>query len=178
MKFNLQDALELLSRTPSVLRVQLQGLPQEWTKRNYGENTWSPHDVVGHLIWGERTDWMVRLRHILQVGESKPFMPFDRSGHQELCATSETNELLDMFEIQRQTNIAELREHGLDEKDMGKTGMHPALGTVTLSQLLATWTVHDLNHVSQINKAMAYQYKMEVGPWEAYLSIFSPPNPR
>lgn len=178
MNFSLPKTIGVLSRTPAILRAQLQGLPDEWTRRIYGQNTWSVHEIVGHLIWGERTDWIVRLRHILTVGENEAFEKFDRDGHQSLCANSETDELLDMFEILRQKNIADLQELSLNDIDLQKSGMHPALGKVTASQLLATWTVHDLNHISQISKAMAYQYKDAVGPWDAYLSILSPPDPR
>ncbi len=178
IKFNLEEALQILARTPHVLRSTLAGLPETWWNGRYGPNTWSPHEIVGHLIHGERTDWMVRTRHILQRGESPPFQAFDRNGHAALCREKKLPELLDLFASLRNDNLANLRSLTIEPDHLTRRGTHPALGTVTLSQLLAAWTVHDLNHIAQICKAMAYQYKTETGPWEAYLSILSPPAPR
>ena len=178
MDFDLKQSLAILSRTPAVLRALLQELPSEWTQNCYGPNTWSAHEVMGHLIWGERTDWMPRVRHILASGESVAFEPFDRQGHVQLCQEKSTKELIEIFSTGRSNNLEELRAMSLSRDELEKTGQHPALGTATVSELLATWTVHDLNHIAQISKAMAFQYQSAVGPWEAYLSILSPPNPR
>lgn len=178
MEFDLTRDAPVLARTPLVLRALLADLGDEWTRRNYGPDTWSPHEVIGHLIHGERTDWIPRARMILQYGESRTFDPFDRNGHEELCREATTAELLDLFSEERKSNLKILSSFPLTPEYLQRRGRHPALGAVTLSQLLTTWVVHDLNHVAQICKAMAYQHKQEVGPWEAYLSILSPPNPR
>jgi hypothetical protein len=178
MEFNLERDIEVLSRTPTVVRSLLEGLPPAWTHADYGPGTWSPHQVVGHLIWGEQTDWLPRARIILKHGESKAFEPFDRNGHAALCTDKSLTELLDLFESLRTQNVAALRELPLTPANLAKRGRHPALGVVTLAQLLATWVVHDLNHIAQICKAMAYQHKAETGPWERYLSILAPPAPR
>lgn len=178
MNFCIDATLEILARTPKTLQSYLRGLGGEWLRRNYGPDTWSVHEVIGHLIWGERTDWMPRLRQILAHGDSTPFEPFDRDGHAELCKESSTQRLLVLFEEERAQNVAELRALSLTSVDLEKVGRHPAFGTVSAQQLLATWTVHDFNHISQISKAMAFQYRDSVGPWEEYLSILAPPNPR
>lgn len=175
---SIDDALPILSRTPRVLRVLLDELPAYWLTSNYGEGTWSPHQVLGHLIWGENTDWIPRARLILTHGESRPFEPFDRAGHDALCREKSTPELLDLFDAARAASLQSLREMALTPADLDRRGLHPAFGPVTLGQLLATWVVHDLNHTAQICKAMAHQNRPAVGPWEAYLSILSPPAPR
>jgi len=168
----------LLARTPSVLHALLGGLADQWTKADYGPDTWSPHQVVGHLIFGERTDWIPRARLILEHGESRPFEPFDRNGHVDLCRRHSTTELLDVFEQERRASLEVLRSLPLTPKNLARRGIHPALGTVTLDQLLCAWVVHDLNHIAQVCKALAYQHKLDAGPWEAYLSILAPPAPR
>jgi DinB superfamily len=178
MEFTLEGTGIILSRTPQLLRTLLDGLPKELLRASYGPNTWSPHEVVGHLIHGEKTDWMPRVRLILRAGEAVAFEPFDRNGHTALCREKSTGELLVLFESLRNTNLAELRTTALKPADLARRGRHPALGQVTLSQLLATWVVHDLNHVAQICKALSFQHQHEVGPWEAYLSILAPPSPR
>jgi uncharacterized damage-inducible protein DinB len=178
VQFNLDQSIPILSRTPAVLRALLADLSPEWTERPYGENTWSAKEVVGHLLHGERTDWIARMNIILEQGESRPFDRFDRAGHKPMMQTHSLSHLLDLFEAERKKNLDILRSKNLTSADLTKRGTHPALGTVTLANLLATWAVHDLNHIAQICKAMAYQYKGEVGPWEQYLSILSPPNPR
>jgi hypothetical protein len=178
MNFSLDTSGQILARTPRVLRVLLEDLPTELVHSNYGPETWSPHEVIGHLIHGEKTDWMSRARMILEQGDTKTFEPFDRNGHAAICRAKTTAELLDLFESLRTANIAELRDMSLTTATMNRRGRHPALGQVSLSQLLATWVVHDLNHIAQICKGMAYQHKQEVGPWEAYLSILAPPAPR
>jgi uncharacterized damage-inducible protein DinB len=178
MEFQLERDVSILARTPAVLRALLAELPREWTHARYGEGTWSAHEVVGHLIHGEQTDWIPRVRHLLELGESKPFEPFDRRGHESLCASKSLPELLDLFEKIRRENIAALRSLPLSHELLSRRGRHPAFGPVTLGQLLATWVVHDLNHIAQICKAMAYQHRDAVGPWEQYLSILAPPAPR
>jgi len=178
MNFSLDLSLPLLERTPRVVRSLLAGLAPDWTLSNYGPDTWSPHEVVGHLIHGEKTDWMPRARLILEKGESQPFEPFDRSGHARLCREKTLAELLDLFETLRAENLKALRAMSLTSDDLARKGLHPALGTVTLGELIATWVAHDLNHIAQVCKAMACQHKMAVGPWVQYLSILAPPAPR
>lgn len=178
MEFRLSNCLAVLSRTPRVVSTLLADLPQELTGADYGANTWSAHQIVGHLIWGERTDWMPRLRHILRHGESVPFEPFDRNGHAALCREHALPALLEMFAVERAAGLRELESLKLTDEQLQRRGRHPALGVATASNLLATWMVHDLNHVAQICKALAFQQASAVGPWEQYLSILSPPNPR
>jgi hypothetical protein len=175
--FNLDQAIATLGRTPRVLRVLMTGAPTELVDRNYGPGTWTAREVVAHLIFGEQTDWIPRLTYILEHGESSPFGSFDRAGHAHLLRLP-LDELLNSFDSHRCDSLAALRSRSLTGADLARTGRHPALGTVTVSQLLATWVVHDLNHIAQICKAMAFQLKGEVGPWEQYLSILAPPAPR
>ena len=171
MTFELDQATEVLQRTPSVLRSLLAGLSDDWVFSNYGENTFSPFDVVGHLIHGEEADWLVRTHVILEDGETKPFAPFDRYAMYEASKGKTLAQLLEEFAQLREKNLNELRALKLTPEKLDKLGMHPALGTVTLRQLLATWVAHDLNHVHQIAKAIAYQYRHEVGPWREYLTF-------
>ncbi len=178
MEFHLETSGKILARTPGVLQALLAGLPEALACTNYGPGTWSPHEIVGHLIHGERTDWMPRARQILESGEARAFEPFDREGHQPLCREKTLAELLELFASLRAANLAELRSLPLTAQNLSRQGRHPALGRVTLSELLATWVVHDLNHIAQICKALAFQHRQEVGPWEAYLSILAPPAPR
>ncbi len=178
MQFTIEQGLEILRRTPDVLRSMLSGLSEPWVVSNYGDKTFSPFDVVGHLIHGERADWIARARIILEHGEARPFDPFDRYAMYEESRGKSIGELLDEFERLRSRNLDALAGLKLGPADLERRGTHPALGRVTLGELLATWVVHDLNHVAQIAKAMAYQYKERVGPWSAYLSILSPPNPK
>ncbi len=170
MKFNLDHAIDILSRTPNVLRVMLQGLPSEWVSNNEGENTWSPYDVLGHLIHAEQTDWIVRTKMILEEGEGKPFERFDRHAQFEESKGKSIEELFTIFENLRQENIGILKEMRLKPEDLRKTGKHPELGIVRLEELLATWVVHDQDHLVQINRTMAKQYREAVGPWRVYLS--------
>lgn len=178
MRIELDQVIDVLSRTPAVLRAMLSGLPAGWTEQPYGPNTWSAKEVVAHLVFGERTDWIPRLQVILAHGEARPFEPFDRAGHAELLASRTLTQLLDLFERERAEGLSALRGLKLGPADFERRGTHPAFGAVTLGNLLATWVVHDLNHIAQVCKAMAFQYKDAVGPWEQYLSILSPPNPR
>lgn len=178
MEFDLNKSLEVLERTPRVVDSLTRNLSDGWTHSDYGKSTWSVHQIVGHLIWGERTDWIPRAVRIMESGESVPFEPFDRNGHAELCQHHSLHELLEMFARERKENLSQLRKWSLTTEQLARRGRHPALGVASLAQLLATWVVHDLNHVAQISKAMAFQYSSAVGPWEQYLSILAPPNPR
>lgn len=168
----------MLARTPAVLRTLVGGADERWTDPTYGPGTWSAREIVAHLVFAEETDWIPRMRVILEAGTSRAFDPFDRDGHGGLAKSRSVAQLLDLFEARRAESLHTLASARLSDEDLQRMGRHPALGTVTLANLLATWTVHDLNHISQIAKAMAYQYKTEVGPWEAYLSVLAPPNPR
>lgn len=168
--FNLDDALAVLERTPATLDAMLRGLPDTWLRATEGPGTWSPYDVVGHLIHGERTDWMVRARHIL-AGESRPFTPFDREAQFAMDPAEPLAMRLDTFAALRAGNLAALRTLALTSEQLQLTGQHPTFGTVTLGQLLATWTVHDLTHLAQVARTMAKVYGEAVGPWRAFLSI-------
>jgi hypothetical protein len=168
--FNLGEALSILERTPASLTALLQGLPKTWLEATEGEGTWSPYDVIGHLIHGELADWIPRTRHIL-AGETRPFEPFDRMAQFEASQGKTLGELLATFADLRRKNIAALKAMNLTDDDFDRRGMHPELGSVTLKQLLATWVVHDLDHVTQVTRTMAKVYTQETGPWSAYLSI-------
>jgi hypothetical protein len=171
MHFKLAHATDILSRTPGILRSLLGNLPDEWTSGNEGEQTWSPFDVLGHLIHGELTDWLPRIRIIVEAGESKAFEPFDRFAQFEASKGKSVEELLATFEEVRSNSIEALNKMNLTEEDLKIRGKHPELGTVTLEELIATWVVHDLDHIVQISRTMARQYKEAVGPWQAYLSV-------
>lgn len=171
MKHDLTRSREVLARTPAVLRVWLGGVSDAWVRADYGPGTFSPFEVVGHLLHGERADWIVRARWVLERGSQQPFAPFDRFAHRHESAGKSLDDLLDEFESLRASNLDALRELELDEHQLDAVGAHPALGRVTLRQLLATWVVHDLNHLAQIARAMAFQYRDEVGPWREYLPI-------
>jgi hypothetical protein len=171
MQLDLSDTIVLLSRTPAALNALLRDLPATWTHRNEGEGTWSPFNVVGHLIYGEQTDWMPRVRVILDYGESRAFEPFDMTGHIQVCQGKALGELLDEFAELRAANLADLLALGLQRADLDRRGRHPALGSVTLSQLLASWPVHDLTHIHQISRIMAHQYREAVGPWTDYMGV-------
>jgi hypothetical protein len=169
-KFDIPDAVALLARTPASLDALLRGLPGIWTRSNEGKDTWSAFDIMGHLIVGERTDWMPRLRIILEDGEARPFDPFDRFAQSKEQDKS-LNQLLDEFARLRRENLTALQALNLQPQDLTRRGKHPALGTVTLAQLLATWAVHDLTHLHQLSRVMAHQYRDAVGPWSAYLGV-------
>jgi hypothetical protein len=173
MEFSIQKSLEILECTPNVLRILLQNLSPDWTTPNEGPDTWSAYDVIGHLIHGEKTDWIPRAEVILSPGGNKTFEPFDRFAQFDSSKAKTLTELLEEFQLLREKNMDRLRSFNLTESHLDKTGIHPAFGQVTLSQLLATWVVHDLNHLSQIARVMAKQYKDEVGPWIAYLRILN-----
>jgi len=171
MPHNLDHTISLLSRTPATLSALLRDLPDAWTMTNQGENTWRPYDVVGHLIHGERTDWMPRARRILESGESRPFDAFDRWAQERESQGKLLAQLLDEFARLRSENLTALRAMNLTPEDLARRGRHPALGVVTLSELLATWAAHDLTHLHQISRTMAHQYREAVGPWSAYLGV-------
>jgi hypothetical protein len=168
---NLQHTIALLTRTPAALDALLRDLPEMWTMRDEGENTWTAYDVIGHLIHSERTDWMPRARVILDFGETRTFEPFDRWAQARESEGKSLGQLLDEFAGLRSENLDQLRSMNLRPEDLEKRGLHPALGVVTLSQLLATWAVHDLTHLHQISRIMAFQYQELVGPWSAYLGV-------
>jgi len=171
VEHNLPHTISLLTRTPAALQALLRDLPEAWTFQNEGEDTWSAFEIVGHLIHGERTDWMVRTKMVLQFGESKTFESFDRRGHAREGQGKSLAQLLDEFARLRSENLGELRALNLQPGDLKRRGRHPAFGVVTLSQLLATWAVHDLTHVHQISRVMAHQYRQAVGPWSAYTGV-------
>src|ERR1044071_3484570 len=166
----LEEAVAVLERTPAAVRALLDGLPETWVRATEGERTWSPYDVVGHLAYAERADWLGRARHILS-GDPRPFTPFDRGGQFRESEGKSLQDLLKDFTELRGRNVAELRSMKLGGNDLGRTGRHPDFGEVTLGQLLAAWVVHDLDHVAQIARTMAKVYTDATGPWAAYLSI-------
>lgn len=171
MEFRFVDALPVLRRTPTVLRGLLLDLPGPWIQATEGPGTWSPFDVVGHLIHGDRTDWMPRVEHILRHGDAVPFPAFDREAMFVASRGLSLSELLDTFGRLRTENLDRLVALGLTDADLARRGRHPEFGVVTLGQHLATWVAHDLNHVGQVVRVMARQYSTAVGPWRAYLSI-------
>jgi len=171
MDLNLDQATAVLRRTPGVVRAMLGGLDDAWVHGNCGPETFSPYDVVGHLIHGERADWVTRLRTILEHGASRPFDPFDRFAMYEESRDKSLAELLDTFETLRARNLDTLGSFRLTEADFERPGRHPALGPVTLRNLLATWVAHDMDHLHQIAETIAYQYLDEVGPWRRFLMV-------
>jgi len=168
---DLNQTISLLARTPAALDALLRGLPDAWTQRSEGGNTWTPFEIVGHLIHGERTDWIPRVRRILEDGERAPFDPFDRLGHVRESDGKSMEQLLEEFARVRSVSLNQLRALNLQPADFDRLGRHPALGPVTLSQLLATWAVHDLTHLHQLSRVLSLQYFPAVGPWSAYLGV-------
>lgn len=173
MELRLADANLILGKTPACLDLLLRDLPEEWLRANEGAETWSCYDVVGHLIHGEITDWMPRLRIILEHGAERAFVPFDRFAQLRNDQSVAIGELLDRFAELRLRNLERLNELGLTARDWKRAGKHPELGAVHLGELLATWVVHDLTHLNQIHRVMAKQYSEAVGPWKEYLSILT-----
>jgi hypothetical protein len=171
MEHNQEHTIALLARTPGVLDALLRNLPNMWTLRNEGQATWSAFDVVGHLIDGERVNWMPRARILLADGETRMFEAFDRHGHARESQGKTLEQLLDEFAELRRDNLKELHGWNLRPDDFTRKGSHPAFGVVTLSQLLATWAAHDLTHLNQITRVMAHQYREAVGPWSEYLGV-------
>src|SRR5689334_16711288 len=165
MEFELAQAIEVLKRTPTTLNSLLRDLPEPWLVQNEGPETWSPFDVIGHLIHGEETDWIPRARIILEHGEARAFDKFDRFAQAEASRGRTLASLLDEFATLRQTNLRALTAMRLTDKDLERTGRHPVFGPVTLGQLLATWVAHDLDHVMQISRVLGRQYSDAVGPW-------------
>ena len=173
MHFNLDKSHEILERTPVVLKTLLSGISDEWYMNNEGPETFSPYDVIGHLIHGEKTDWRDRATMILEHGESKTFIPYDRFAQFEQSKGKSLQQLLKEFEELRTANLKWLYSLKLTEADLDKKGMHPGLGQVTLRQLLSTWVIHDLTHIAQVARVMAKQYKEEMGPWVEYFRIMN-----
>ena len=167
----LEECVAVLSRTPATLDALLRELPDVWIMATEGEATWSPYGVIGHLIHGERSDWMPRLAIILEHGEARPFDPFDREAHLRESELRPLDQQLDLFRALRKENLNRLCALNLGATQLEMRGRHPALGTVTVRQLLATWVAHDLSHIVQISRTMAKRYREEVGPWAEYLSV-------
>jgi len=173
MEFSVTESIEILERTPETLRQLLENISENWTSNNEGGQTWSAYDVVGHLIHGDKTDWMTRTEIILSGNVDKKFKHFDRFAQFENNKGKSLTQLLNEFKEIRIANIEKLRNLNISARDLNKTGIHPTFGQVTLSQLLSTWVVHDLDHISQISRVMAKQYKNEVGPWIEFLKILA-----
>jgi hypothetical protein len=171
MNFAMDVSVAVLERTPSTLRALLDGLPVEWTGATEGPETWSPYDIVGHLIHGERTDWIPRARIILEQGANRRFEPYDRFAQFRESQGRSLGELLDELERLRAENVATLIGWRLTDDQLALEGEHPAFGAVTLRQLLATWVAHDLGHIAQTARVMAKQYREAVGPWREYLPV-------
>lgn len=171
MEFTLQESFDILERTPAVLEHLLGGLSDRWTSRNQGGETWSVYDIIGHLIHGEKTDWVTRAEIILSDNPDKTFPKFDRFAQFEESKGKPLSQILAEFKEVRGENLQTIRSRNLSPADLDLKGIHPAFGAVTMSQLLATWAVHDLNHLAQIARVMAFQYKSAVGPWVEYLRI-------
>ena len=171
MKFTLARSIEVLEKTAPSLDSLLGELSEDWLRRNEGENTWSPYTILGHLIFGEKTDWIVRIKLILSDTEEKYFVPFDRFAQFEDDQNRAVSELLEEFAALRSHNIRILRSLNITSADLVRRGIHPEFGEVSLAQLIAAWVVHDLGHIGQITRVMAKQYRAEVGPWAQYLGI-------
>ena len=169
--FNLDETIAVLSRTPAAYDALLRGLPDIWVRRNEGEGSWSAYDIVGHLVNLERTDWMARLRRILEEGESRPFDRVDRFAQMKEDQGQSLEQRLDEFAQLRKQNLADLHALNLQPADFARRGTHPALGPVTLANLLATWALHDLTHLHQLSRVMANQYREAVGPWTRFLGV-------
>lgn len=171
MKFELNKSIEILKNTPNVLESLLNDISEDWIHNNEGEHTWSPYEVVGHLIHGEKTDWIIRVKTILSETDHKLFEPFDRFAQISKNQTLALKDLLQEFRALREKNLNDLIELNITPKHMHRNGIHPEFGSVTLKELISTWVVHDLGHIAQISRVMAKQYSNEVGPWNSYLGI-------
>lgn len=171
MDHNLNDTIALLEQTPAALNALLRDLPEAWTHHNEGGDTWTVFDVIGHLVHGERSDWIPRITRILEFGESRAFEPFDRLAQKRESQGKTLAQLLDEFASIRVENLKHLRKLDLTPEDMQRRGVHPSLGPVTLADLLSTWATHDLTHLHQISRIMAHQYKDAVGPWNKFLGV-------
>jgi hypothetical protein len=170
MQFDIEKALPVLERTPQVIEALLYGLPDEWVYSNEGNDTWSPFEIVAHLIHGEKTDWIPRTKIILGEG-SKEFEPFDMEGHVKESKGKTMSQLLDEFKVLRKDNLLQLKEMGISNEALDETGIHPVLGKVTLRELLAAWVVHDLTHIHQLSRVMAKQYDEAVGKWKQFMGV-------
>ena len=173
MKYSLERSYEILDRTPAAVTALLAGLSNDWIMPNEGPETFSPFDVIGHLLHGEKTDWAVRAKMILEFGNTQTFVKWDRFAQYEESKGKTMQQLLDEFAVIRKENMDWLKASDLTEADLDKTGIHPVFGEVTLRNLLATWVVHDLTHIAQITRVMAKQYKDEMGPWPEFFRILS-----
>jgi hypothetical protein len=173
MKYDVEKSCQILDRTPAMLKAVLSNLDDGWVMSNEGPETFSPYDVIGHLIHGEKTDWVPRAKMILEFGNTKTFVPWDRFAQYEESKGKSLEQLLDEFKTLRKDNMTWFKSLKLSEKDLDKKGMHPELGEVTLRNLLATWVVHDLTHIAQITRVMAKQYKEEMGPWPEFFRILN-----
>ncbi len=173
MEYTVTGAMEILERTPAVLKALLNGLSDDWVMNNEGPETFSPYDVIGHLIHGEKTDWTARTKMILEYGNTKPFVPWDRFAQYEESKGKSLAQLLDEFAAIRKENMTWFKSLQLTEADLDKKGLHPKLGEVTLRNLLSTWVIHDLTHIAQVTRVMAKQYKVEMGPWVDFFRIMS-----
>lgn len=173
MNFRFEEAIQLLARTPASLEAFLSGLPEGWIHCNEGEGTWNAEEVIAHLIEAEISNWIPRIETLLQYGEGQTFPPFDRFAHLETTAGTSPEQKLSVFKEIRMANLEKLRNLVNPDKDLELRGTHPEFGSVTLSELLSTWVVHDLTHISQITRVMAERYRQDVGPWEQYLSVLN-----
>jgi hypothetical protein len=171
MNFDLEHSVALLARTPAALDLLLRGLPDAWASAAEGENTWTPIDVVAHLLYTEQVNWMPRVKHILAFGESQPFPPFKRSGHLDQYEGKSLAQLLDQFAQSRAQSLSDFRALNLRPADFEKPGQHPAFASVTLAQLIAAWTIHDLTHLHQLTRVLAHQYREAVGPFQKFLGV-------
>jgi hypothetical protein len=171
VEFSLGEVISVLTRTPAVVNALLRGLPTVLVRSNEGNDTWSAFDIMGHLIFLERTDWMPRVRIVLENGEARPFDPVDRFAQLKENQEKSLEHLLDDFAGLRRDNLAALQALELQPEDLTRRGTHPALGVVTLSELLSTWAVHDINHLHQLSRVLAHQYRDAVGPWKAYMGV-------
>lgn len=176
MSYSIDQSILILERTPFVTDSLLRNLPDEWIKRNEGGDSWTVYDIIGHLIHGEQTDWIARLEIILSDKKDKKFTPFDRFAQFHESKGKSLNDLLDEFKLLRAENLKILVSKNLSEIDLDRLGIHPDFGTVTLKNLIATWVVHDLNHLAQISRVMSFQYSEEVGPWKNFLRILKSQN--
>ena len=170
-EFHLDEALAVLTRTPAAYDALLRGLPETWVRRNEGGDTWSAYDIVGHLVQLERSDWMLRLRRILEEGDSRPFDRVDRFAQMKEGRDRTLEQRLDEFARLRRQNLAQVQAMKLQPADFARRGLHPALGPVTLENLLATWALHDLTHLHQLSRVMAHQYREAVGPWTKFIGV-------
>jgi hypothetical protein len=171
MNHSLDHTIALLERTPGALDELLRGLPVEWTDGNEGGDSWNPREIVAHLAHADRTDWMPRVRHLLEFGETEPFPRFDRLGQRQAMEGKSLAEVLEDFAGARAASLDELRALNLGPTELDRRGTHPSFGPVTLGQLLATWAAHDLTHLHQISRVMAHQYREAVGPWSKFLGV-------